>query len=107
MTPTPHLVVLCTVPDAATGERIAEALVEERLAACVNLVPGLRSFYRWKGKLQREAELLLVIKTRAERLDALMERLKSLHPYEVPEILALPIAAGSEAYLLWIEENTV
>lgn len=106
MTPTPYLVVFCTVPDAAIGERIAEALVEERLAACVNLVPGLTSVYRWEGKVQREAEVLLVIKTRAGRVEALMQRLKALHPYEVPEILALPVAAGSEAYLRWIEENT-
>ena len=100
------LVVLCTVPDAAVAERIATALVEERLAACVNLVPGATSIYRWEGKLQRDAELLLVIKTAAERLAALTARVQALHPYEVPEIIALPITMGARPYLDWITEST-
>ena len=101
-----HLVVLCTAPDAALAERIAIALVEERLAACVNLVPGVKSIYRWQGKLQRDAELLLVIKTSAARLAALTTRVQALHPHEVPEIIALPITAGARPYLDWITEST-
>jgi len=103
--PQNQLVTLCTVPDRATGEKIARALVEERLAACVNLVPGLSSTYRWEGKIVTEAECLLIIKTSSARLEDLMQRIKSLHPYELPEIIALPITAGSDEYLNWITAN--
>jgi periplasmic divalent cation tolerance protein len=95
-------VVLLTAPDAATAERIATALVEERLAACVNVVPGMRSTYRWEGAVQKDDELLLVAKTRADRLAALTARVRALHPYELPEVLALPAAGGSDAYLAWV-----
>jgi periplasmic divalent cation tolerance protein len=88
-------VVLLTAPDATTAERIATALVEERLAACVNVVPGMRSTYRWEGAVQRDDELLLVAKTRADRLAALTARVCALHPYELPEVLALPAAGGA------------
>ena len=104
--PETHLVVLCTVPDAATGERIAHALVGERLAACANLVPGLVSIYRWQGKVERAAEQLLVIKTVGARFAALEDRIRALHPYSVPEIVALPVTAGSRAYLDWLTDNT-
>jgi periplasmic divalent cation tolerance protein len=96
------LVVLCTCPDEATASRIAEALVSERLAACVNRVPGIRSTYRWEGRVQDEPEVLLLIKTVADRYPALELRLKALHPYDVPEIIAVPVAAGSASYLAWI-----
>jgi len=102
---TEHLVVFSTVAKAEDAERIARALVEQRLAACVNVVPGLVSLYRWKGELQRDEERLLVIKTRRERYAALQQALQSLHPYELPEIVALPVEAGSPAYLAWIDEN--
>jgi periplasmic divalent cation tolerance protein len=95
-------VVLVTAPDAEAGGRIARALVEERLAACVNALPGVRSTYRWKGALHEDDEVLLVIKTRADRLAALAERVRALHPYELPEVLALPAAGGSAAYLAWV-----
>lgn len=100
-----HIVVLSTVGNAEDADRIARALVERRLAACVNVVPGLVSIYRWKGAVERDEERLLVIKTRRERLDALRAAIVSLHPYEVPEILALPVEAGSPAYLAWLDES--
>ncbi len=98
-------VALSTAPDADTGARIAQALVEERLAACVNVIPGVRSIYRWQGEIEDEREVLLVIKTRAERLDALAERLRVLHPYQVPELLAFSVAGGSTPYLEWMLEG--
>jgi periplasmic divalent cation tolerance protein len=100
-----HIVIFCTVPDRESGGRIGHALVEERLAACVNLVPGLTSIYRWQGAVQQETECLLLIKTTAARFAALAERLKALHPYDVPEIIALPVTNGLPAYLNWITEN--
>lgn len=99
---TDALVVLVTVPgpDAAAG--LARALVEERLAACGNVVPGLRSIYRWEGQVHDEAECLLVLKTTRARFEALREAVLRLHPYQVPEVLALPVEAGSAAYLAWL-----
>lgn len=96
------LVVYITAPDAAVGARIGRALVEEELAACCNLVPGLRSIYRWEGAIQEDAEVLLVLKTRAERLDALTARVVALHPYALPEVIALPVVAGYAPYLAWV-----
>jgi len=100
-----HIVVLSTVGKAEDAERIGRALVERGLAACVNIVPAVTSIYRWKGKVEREEERLLLIKTRAERFPALREALVSLHPYEVPEVLALPIEDGHQPYLAWLDEN--
>jgi periplasmic divalent cation tolerance protein len=105
MSPSQHVVVLSTVSRAEDAERIARALVERRLAGCVNVVPGLVSFYRWKGQLEKDDERLLVIKTRRDRLPALADALASLHPYELPELLALPVEAGSPAYLRWLDES--
>jgi periplasmic divalent cation tolerance protein len=100
-----RLLVLTTVARAEDGERIAEALVARRLAACVNVLPGVRSVYRWKGAVEREDERLLLIKTRAERFSALREAIVSLHPYEVPEVVALPIEAGHAPYLEWLDAS--
>lgn len=100
-----HLVVLTTVGKAEDAERIGRALVERGLAACVNVVPAVTSVYRWKGKMEKEEERLLLIKTRADRFDALREALVSLHPYEVPEVLALPVAGGHAPYLEWLDQN--
>ena len=99
-------VVLCTFPDLAQARQIGTALVEKQLAACVNLIPGLESIYRWEGKVQREAEVLAVIKTTGVRLDELKRELLLVHPYEVPEVLALPVGEGSEAYLNWVGAET-
>jgi len=100
------LIILCTCPDLATAERIAETVVGERLAACVNIVPGLTSIYYWEGQIQRDAELLLLIKTRQEIYPLLEARIRQLHPYQIPEIIALPIQTGAAAYLDWIAANT-
>jgi len=100
-----RLVALSSVATAEDAERIARALVERRLAACVNVVPGVVSHYRWKGELCRDEERLLVIKTRAERVGELRAALVELHPYEVPELVALEISAGLEPYLAWLDEQ--
>jgi periplasmic divalent cation tolerance protein len=100
------VVVLITVPNREVGKKLAESLVAERLAACVNLVPGIFSIYRWQGKIEHEPEELLVIKTRQELVESLTQRVKELHPYTVPEIIALPITAGAEAYLAWVQAET-
>jgi len=105
LTPEPPVDVLacyCTCPDLASAERLAEALVGERLAACVNVLPGLRSIYRWRGTVERADEVLLLIKTTRERLDALAARVQALHPYELPELLAVEAAGGLPAYLDWV-----
>jgi periplasmic divalent cation tolerance protein len=96
------LVVLVTAPNDDEAARLGRALVEERLAACANLVPGLRSIYRWQGSVHDDAETLLIIKTTAERCARLTQRVIELHPYETPEVLALPVVAGSDAYLAWL-----
>jgi periplasmic divalent cation tolerance protein len=103
---TDGLVVLCTCPDDPTADRISREVVSGRLAACVNRLSGIRSTFLWKGTLQDEPEVLLVIKTVRTRYEELEMRLKALHPYEVPEIIALPILAGSERYLAWMAEET-
>ena len=96
------VVVLSTAPDAAEAARIGVTLVEERLAACANLVEGVSSIFRWKGAVQREQEVLMVIKTTTEAVGRLRSRLVELHPYEVPEVLALPVQDGHPAYLEWV-----
>jgi periplasmic divalent cation tolerance protein len=99
-------VILITVPTAEVGERLARALVEERLAACVNRVPGLTSIYRWQGKVERDPEELLIVKTRQELVPDVTARVKVLHPYQVPEVIALPIKAGLTDYLEWVADET-
>jgi len=99
-------VVFATAPDAEVGARLARALVTERLAACVNLVAGVRSIYRWQGKVHDDAEVLLVIKTTEGRLAELCARVAALHPYELPELLALPAVGGSADYLAWVAEES-
>ena len=99
-------IAFCTCPDADTATRIADALVGERLAACVNVLPAVQSVYRWQGAVERADELLLVIKTRAGRLPALSARIQSLHPHELPEVLAVEVAGGLPAYLQWVVAET-
>ncbi|HWC05612.1 MAG TPA: divalent-cation tolerance protein CutA [Gemmatimonadota bacterium] len=97
---------LTTCPDEGTARRIASALVDERLAACVNIVPDLTSVYRWEGAVETAPECLLLVKTRQERLEALRQRLDELHPYDLPELVAVPVDGGSPAYLRWVVEET-
>jgi periplasmic divalent cation tolerance protein len=104
--PSEFVVVLMTAPDADVAGAIARTLVDERLVACVNLLPGLRSWYRWKGKLCDDAEVLCLMKTRLDLFPRLRERITALHPYEVPEVIALPLAAGSAPYLEWLRQAT-
>lgn len=103
---TDALLCLSTCPDAETAARVARTLVEERLAACVNRVPGVASTYRWQGEVHDDAEVLLLVKTTRESFVALRDRLVELHPYEVPELIALAIDDGSPAYLQWIAAET-
>lgn len=100
----PYVVVLLTSGSREEAERLASSLVEERLAACVNLVPGLSSTYWWEGEVERAEEVLLVIKTHQDLLDSLVERVKALHSYTIPEVIALPILGGNEDYLRWVAE---
>lgn len=104
--PTGCIVVLTTVSTAAAAERLAKTLVEERLAACVNILAEMQSIYRWKGGVEHDREHQLVIKTSAGRLATLRARLAALHPYELPELLVLPVIEGSQEYLDWVREAT-
>lgn len=103
---TEHLLVLSSCPGSISAKKIARDLVTEKLAACVNIVPGVHSFFSWIGKLDEANELLLVIKTTANHYEALEKRLKKIHPHELPEIIAVPILTGSAEYLNWISTNT-
>lgn len=100
------LICLTTCPDRSVADRIATALVDERLAACVNIVPDIHSTYRWQGEVIRDEELLLIIKTTTERIAELRERLTTLHPYELPELLAVEPTDGLPAYLDWVRIQT-
>lgn len=99
-------IILTTVSKMQDAERIADILVEERLAACVNIVDSVKSVYRWKDKVERNGEILLIIKTSRERSISTMYRLTELHPYELPEAVAVEITEGSSKYLKWIEDST-
>ena len=99
-------VVLCTAPDEEVATNLGKELVEHGLAACVNIIPKLRSIYRWQGKLCDDAEVLMVVKTRTGKLEQLGEAIKAGHPYENPEVIALPVTAGLEAYLKWVRAGT-
>ena len=100
------LLCYCTCPDPASARRIAETLVDEHLAACVNQLPGIRSVYRWQGAVHTDSEELLLIKTTDARFAALERRLLELHPYEVPELIAVPVAQGHQAYLDWVRQQS-
>jgi len=103
---TQFVVVFITCGSEEEASKIAHALVDERLAACANMISPIRSIYRWQGKICDEREWLLVVKTRETRFQDLEKRVKSLHSYQVPEIISLPILAGSSSYLSWLEEST-
>jgi periplasmic divalent cation tolerance protein len=99
-------IVFCTCADSETASRLARALVDERLAACVNAIPGVVSTYRWNGAIHTDNEVLLLIKTTADRLDTMQARLLELHTYEIPEVLAIEPASSSAPYLAWLDRET-
>ena len=101
-----HVVALSTVPDAETAVRLARTLVSERLAACVNILPVSRSVYEWQGQLREEAEVLCIIKTRRDLFARLCARWVGLHPYQVPELVALDVQGGHAPYLSWMDAQT-
>lgn len=98
-------IVLCTVPDRDTAEDIANILIADNLAACVNIIPGITSVYRWEDRIEQAEEQILIIKTGGEVYRALQERISDLHPYELPEIIAVPIQDGLPAYLNWLTQS--
>jgi periplasmic divalent cation tolerance protein len=100
-------VLFVTVPDAKLADDIAAGLVERKLAACVNIIPGVTSVYRWEEALHRDSEILLTIKTRAGAINEVTQFIKEKHPAEVPEIISLPITEGSSSYLEWLGANTI
>ena len=100
------VVVLITVDSPATAQKITDILLAERKAACVNIIPKVESHYWWQGKIEHADELMLIVKTRADLLDELVALVKSIHPYTVPEIIALPVIGGNADYLQWIENET-
>lgn len=99
-------IVFCSCPDSACAETLATTLVSKRLAACVNIVPGVKSVYRWQNKIEIDSECQLIIKTSEHCLKAVEAEIIQLHPYELPELIAVTISEGSAAYLGWIQENT-
>jgi periplasmic divalent cation tolerance protein len=100
-----EILILSTTDTMELAQTIASALVQSQEAACVNIVPGIRSVYRWEGKLCNEAECLLLIKSSAEKFEAVRTMIRQLHSYEVPEIIALPITAGDASYLAWLRDS--
>lgn len=103
----PYRLVYCTCGNSENARQIANALVTEQLAACVNILPGIQSVYRWQGKIASDQEVLLIIKTREECLTTLQDRVRALHTYELPEIVVVPIVAGLVPYLNWISESVL
>ena len=103
---TDRVIVLITTPDLESAQRIANHLVEKQLAACVNILPQVQSIFRWQGAVQQEHEVLLIVKTRVELLDQqVIPAVKAIHPYQVPEIIALPILGGAADYLDWLDQS--
>lgn len=99
------MVAFCTAPDEHEGARLARLLVEGRAAACVNVLPGLRSVYRWEGEIREDGEALMVAKTDRRRLPLLIDLVNSHHPYDCPEVVALPVTGGLPAYLKWVVDS--
>lgn len=100
-----YLMVICSCPDEAVAKSLAETLVRERLAACATCVPGATSVYQWAGEIRADSEVVLLVKTTAERLVTLSARIEALHPYEVPEVIAVALEGGSERYLAWLGQS--
>ncbi|KAG9450785.1 hypothetical protein H6P81_010750 [Aristolochia fimbriata] len=105
-TTVPSIVVYVTVPNKEAGKKLAESIIKEKLAACVNRVPGIESVYWWDGQVQADSEELLIIKTRESLLQPLTQHVKANHEYDLPEVIAMPITGGNEKYLEWIKNST-
>lgn len=101
-----YIMVLTACPDMPAAEKIAKELVDKRLAACVQIIPGVKSFYRWQGGVENAVEYLLLIKTVANKYAEIESIITSLHSYEVPEIIAVPVTTGLRDYLTWMDDNT-
>lgn len=101
-----HLLVMTNLPNASIAQTIAQQLIEQKMAACANIEPGVTSIYRWQGKIEVASECALWLKTTSARYEALSQVLLSLHPYDLPELIAIPIERGSPSYLKWIETET-
>lgn len=101
------LVILCTVPNQEVGQRIAKALITDQLAACVNLLPGIESVYRWDNQIETSSETLLLIKSQEHLYEKIEQKLISIHPYDCPEIMSLPVKSGFSGYLEWIQANVI
>lgn len=104
MSDTGYQIVMTTAPDQAAARKLADALVEEGLAACVNVLPAMESIYRWQGRINRDSEHLLLIKSAQQKYSQIQQRILDLHPYELPEIIAVPISEGLPAYLDWLNK---
>lgn len=104
-TGTNAIVILCTAPDEASAQELATLVLAEKLAACVTILPGATSLYYWQGKLEQEYEVQMLLKTNCQHQDALMAKLKQHHPYELPELLALPVSKGDKEYLSWLDTS--
>lgn len=100
-----YIIVFCTCPNEEIGRKIAEKLVTDKIAACVNIVPGLESIYRWQGQICKDKEMMLIIKSSSDKYNQLENSIRAIHPYETPEIIAVTISNGYEKYLEWISEN--
>jgi periplasmic divalent cation tolerance protein len=103
---TEFIIVFITAPNEKEAASISRTIVEERLVACVNIIPSVRSIYRWQGRVEDEQEVLMVVKTKKSLFERLQERVKELHSYEVPEIIGLPLVEGSKEYLDWLGQET-
>jgi len=101
-----HIVILVIAKDEAQAQKIAEKLVEKKLVACANIVPGIQSIFRWQGKVDRAQEVLLILKSRRRHFPSIVQTVKALHSYDVPEVIALPIIEGNKDYLQWLTEST-
>lgn len=100
-----YIVVLSTVPSEDEAEKLSKEMIKKGLAACVNIVPKIRSIYKWKGKVYNEKEILLIMKSKKEKFKEIIEFINNNHSYEVPEVISLSISSGSKRYLAWIDEN--
>ena len=103
---TEYITVFITAPNEKEASSISQTIVGERLAACVNIIPSVRSIYRWQGRVEDEQEVLMIVKTKKSLFERLQQRVKELHSYEVPEIIGLPLAEGSKEYLDWLGQET-